>query len=101
MLFNIGIEPATNENEAYGIIVPVFNKLGYGCNSAADNEKEIIDQVTDAILLVTKEMMLDGLDLELLNEGATDYSQTYSDFTHWLIVDVNVGELKEKPSALI
>ena len=31
MLFMVGIEPPINENEAFGIIVPAFEKLGYGC----------------------------------------------------------------------
>jgi hypothetical protein len=102
MLFNIGIEPATNENEAYGIIVPVFNKVNYGCNSAADNEKDIVQQATDAILTMAEELIFDGIDLELLNEGYADYSQNpdYSDFTRWLAIDIDISELKGKPKRI-
>lgn len=102
MLFMIGIEPADTKDEAHGIIVPVFNKVNYGCNSAADNEKDIVQQATDAILTMVEELVIDGFDLEILNEGYKDYSQNqeYSDFTRWLAIDINVSELKGKPKRI-
>jgi hypothetical protein len=102
MLFMIGIEPAETKDEAYGIIVPVFNKINYGCNSAADNEKDIVQQATDAILSMVEELVLDGIDLEILNEGYKDYSQNqeYSDFTRWLAIDIDISELKGKPKRI-
>lgn len=102
MLFMIGIEPPETKDAAYGIIVPVFNKVNYGCNSAADNERDIVQQATDAILSMVKELVLDGIDLEILNEGYKDYSenQEYSDFTRWLAIDIDVSELKGKPKRI-
>ena len=102
MLFMIGIEPAKTKYEAHGIIVPVFNKVNYGCNSAADHEKDIVQQATDAILTMVEELVLDGIDLEILNEGYKDYSQNqeYSDFTRWLAIDIDVSELKGKPKRI-
>ncbi len=98
----IGIEPPETKDAAYGIIVPVFNKVNYGCNSAADNERDIVQQATDAILSMVKELVLDGIDLEILNEGYKDYSenQEYSDFTRWLAIDIDVSELKGKPKRI-
>jgi hypothetical protein len=102
MLFMIGIEPAKAKDEAYGIIVPVFNKINYGCNSAADNEKDIVQQATDAILSMVEELVLDGIDLEILNEGYKDYNQNqeYSDFSRWLAIDIDMSELKGKPKRI-
>ena len=98
----IGIEPPEKKDEAYRIIVPVFNKVNYGCNSAADNERDIVQQATDAILSMIEELVLDGIDLELLNEGYEDYSQNQenSDFTRWLAIDIDVSELKGKPKRI-
>lgn len=102
MLFMIGIEPAETKDETYGIIVPVFNKVNYGCNSAADNEIDIVQQATDAILSMVEELVLDGIDLEILNEGYKDYSQNqeHSDFTRWLAIDIDISELKGKPKRI-
>ena len=102
MLFMIGIEPPETKDEAYGIIVPVFNKVNYGCNSAADNERDIVQQATDAILSMVEELVLDGIDLEILNEGYKDYSQNQenSHFTRWLAIDIDVSELKGKPKRI-
>ena len=49
MLFTIGIETPTNENEAYGITVPALFTEEYSCFSAADTLEEIPTQATDAI----------------------------------------------------
>lgn len=102
MLFMIGIEPAETKSVAHGIIVPVFNKVNFGCNSAADNEKDIVQQATDAILTMVEELVLNGFDLEILNEGYKDYSQNqeYSNFTRWLAIDIDVSELKGKPKRI-
>jgi hypothetical protein len=102
MLFMIGIEPSETKDGSYGIVVPVFNKVNYGCKSAADNERDIVQQATDAILSMVEEVVLDGLDLEILNEGYKDYSQNleYSGFTRWLAIDIDVSELKGKPKRI-
>ncbi|MEH6447471.1 MAG: type II toxin-antitoxin system HicB family antitoxin [Oleispira sp.] len=102
MLFMIGIEPATKENEAHGITAPIFNKVGHSCNSATDNEKNIVYKATDAILIKAEEMVLAGADLELLNEGYKDYSQDakYSEFTRWLAIDVDISNLIGKPKRI-
>lgn len=92
MLFMIGIEPATNKDEAYGMVVPVFSKFNYVCNSASDDESGIVSSVTEAILMIAEEMVLEGVDLEVLNEGYKDYSQVpeYEYFTRWLAVEVDL-----------
>jgi hypothetical protein len=102
MLFMIGIKPATKEDEAYGITAPVFDKVGQSCNSATDNEKNIVYKATDAILIKAEEMVLAGADLELLSEGYKDYSQDakYSAFTRWLAIDVDISNLTGKPKRI-
>ncbi|WP_435277341.1 type II toxin-antitoxin system HicB family antitoxin (plasmid) [Psychrobium sp. nBUS_13] len=96
MLFMVGIEPATNDNEAHGIIVPVFEKLGYGCYSAADEREEILFKAKEVILLMAEEVINDGHLIESLDEGYTDYQSQHEDFTQWLAIDVPVSALKGK-----
>lgn len=98
MLFMIGIQQATTSKEAHSIIAPIFDDIGYGCSSASDFEEEIVQVATNAILTIVEEMMIDGFDLESLNEGYIDYSQDtrYSDFNRWIEVDIDVSCLKEK-----
>lgn len=95
MLFNIGIE-AASDGSAFGIIAPVFDKHGYGCTTAADNEGDIAHQAIDAVLLMIEEVIADGVDLESLNEGYIDYSECadYSDFKRWLVIDIDISKPK-------
>ncbi len=60
MLFTVGIEPPVNDSEAWGIIVPVFEKIGYGCFFASDEESDILYQAKCAILEMTEEAINDG-----------------------------------------
>lgn len=96
MLFMVGVECPKNENEAYGIIVPAFEKLGYGCFSAADDRKEILYQAKEAILLMAEELVNDGHLIENLDEGYQDYQQDNPQFTEWLAIEVPVESLKGK-----
>jgi hypothetical protein len=96
MLFMVGIEPPSNDNEAFGIIVPVFEKLGYGCFSAADMQEQILYQAKEAILMMAQEMVIDGKLIESLEQGYQDYRKQYPDFTQWLALEVPVESLKGK-----
>lgn len=96
MLFMVGIEPANHENEAFGIIVPVFEKLGYGCFSAADEREEILFKAKEVILLMAEEVINDGHLIEALNEGYQDYQSQHEDFSQWLALEVPVEALKGK-----
>lgn len=96
MLFMVGIEPPSNDNEAFGIIVPVFEKLGYGCFSAADSQEQILYQAKEAILMMAQEMVIDGKLIESLEQGYQDYRKQYPDFTQWLALEVPVESLKGK-----
>lgn len=102
MLFNIGVSVPANKNEAYGITVPIFEKLGYGCVSAADTEQEILNQAKDAIYTMAEELLLDGIGLEQLDEYFHVYSdqEKHSDFDHWLWVEVDLSDLKGKPQRI-
>lgn len=96
MLFMVGIEPPSNDNEAFGIIVPVFEKLGYGCFSAADTQEQILYQAKETILMMAQELVIDGKLIESLEQGYQDYRKQYPDFTQWLALEVPVESLKGK-----
>jgi hypothetical protein len=100
MLMMIGIEPPSSSNHAYGLIVPVFEKLGYGCFSAADEEKDIFFKAKEAILLMAEEALSDGHLIEGLDEGYRDYSSEHPDFTKWIALDIPLEALKAKQKRL-
>ena len=85
MLFTIGIETPTNENEAYGITVPALFTEEYSCFSAADTLEEIPTQATDAIHSILEMMFEDGIDInELQDKG----------YRHYLDVDISAYQGK-------
>ncbi|SGZ09088.1 type II toxin-antitoxin system HicB family antitoxin [Moritella viscosa] len=96
MLFMIGIENPKNENEAYGMIVPAFEQIGYGCISAADEKKDIFSQAKLAILDMAEEAYKDGHLLSALDVGYTEHSKDYPDFDQWVALDVPVESIKAK-----
>lgn len=102
MLFSVGVELAKNKDELNGIVVPVFDKFGYGCNSASESEDKIISNAIDAILTISYEMILDGLDLSLLQEGYADYSddKKYSLFTRWIYINVELSSIEGKQARI-
>lgn len=75
MLFMVGIE-RPQEDTSWGIVVPVFEQFGYGCVSAADEQKEILYRAKAAILEMAAEMVADGHNLASLDVGYTDYRKT-------------------------
>jgi len=93
MLFMVGIENPKNENEAYGMVVPAFDKIGYGCISAADEEKDVFSQVKLAILDMAKEVYKDGHLLSVLDAGYTDYSKEYPEFDQWVALNIPVESI--------
>lgn len=92
----VGVERPENDNEAYGIIVPVFEKLGYGCFSAADEREAILYQAKEVILLMAEELINDGHLIEALDEGYQEYHQDHPEFNEWLAIEVPVESLKGK-----
>ena len=96
MLFMVGIERPANDNEAYGLIVPVFEKLGYGCFTAADTREEILYQAKAVILTMAEEVINDGHLINSLNEGYQDHQQHHPDFHEWLALEVPIEALKGK-----
>lgn len=96
MLFMVGIERPQDNNTAWGIIVPVFEELGYGCISAADKQEEILYRAKEVILLMSEEVIADGHMLSTLNTGFVDYRTKYPEFTEWLAIEVPVEGLKGK-----
>lgn len=96
MLFMIGIERPVNDDTAWGIIVPVFEKLGYGCCTAADEKSEILYRAKDVILEMAADVIADGHSLSALDEGFVDYRSEYPDFDDWMAIEVPVEGLKGK-----
>lgn len=96
MLFMVGIEVPENEDTAYGIIVPVFEKVGYGCASAADKREDILNQAKLAILDMAEEVINDGILPKALNEGFQHYQSEYPEFKEWIAVEVPIESLSGK-----
>ncbi|TPE54300.1 hypothetical protein FJM67_04960 [Maribrevibacterium harenarium] len=96
MLFMVGIEKPENKNSAWGIVVPVFEELGYGCVSAADSQAELLYRAKEAILTMAEEVIADGHMISALDRGFADYQADYPSFERWLAVEVPVEGLKGK-----
>ncbi|MFT7683655.1 MAG: hypothetical protein ACI935_003155 [Moritella dasanensis] len=94
MLFMVGIETPENEQCAYGMVVPAFDILGYGCVSAADEEADVLSQVKLAILDMAEEAYKDGHLLSSLDVGYKDHSEEYPDFDRWIELDVPVETIQ-------
>lgn len=95
MIFKVGIESPASKNEAWGIIVPIFDKLGYGCISAADDRKDLKKHATEAIETMIEEVIRDGKTLaELLALTEDDYQAQYPEFTEWFDLDIKISSLK-------
>lgn len=99
MLLTIGIETPTNENEAYGIAVPLLFTDTYACISAADTLEEIPTQATDAIHSILEMMFEDGVDISELVDKGYKYYQALEDFNYcdtWLLLDVDMSAYQGK-----
>lgn len=95
MIFTVGLETPANENQAYGMIVPVLCQLNYGCFSAADEVEDLLPMVTEAINLNLESMVEDGIDISTIQDkGVTHYKADpeYADFDTWLLVDIDISE---------
>lgn len=99
MLFTIGIETPDNENEAYGIAVPVLFTDKYACISAADTLEEIPVQATDTIHSILEMMFEDGTNISELQDKGYKYYKTLEDFNYcdtWLLLDVDISAYQGK-----
>lgn len=99
MLFMVGIEEPKNKNEAWGIVVPVFERLGLGCVSAVDDEKDILVEAKDVILSMAEIALEQGVLLDDLAEPYRDYSQN-EDFKHctrWVALEVDMAAINDEP----
>lgn len=99
MLFHVLVETPKSEDESFGIYVPAFSRLDYGCYSAADTEEEIVSQAQDAILGMSEEVLADGYDLNDLKSNSVfslSADSEHSDFDYQLVLDVDLSELKGK-----
>lgn len=96
----VGIETPKDDDHAFGIIVPVFEKLGYGCFSAADTQEEITLKAKEVILLMAEELIRDGHLIDSLIEGYRDYSLVHKEFSQWFALEVPLEALKAKQKRL-
>jgi len=96
MLFMVGIETPKSTNEAWGLVVPVFEKFGFSCVSAVDNEDDIVMEARDAILSMAEVALEQGVVLNELAEPYVDYSKekAFAHFDRWLAVDVDLSEIR-------
>lgn|SRR5690606_2269543 len=102
MLFMVGIETPSDDSQAWGIEVPVFERVGLGCTSAADNEGDILNQARDAILTMAEVALAQGILLEELAEPYHDYStdNQYHHCSRWIALDVNLAAISNKQQRL-
>ena len=102
MLFMVGIETPENDSCAWGIEVPVFERIGLGCTSAADKEGDILNQATSAILTMAEVAMEQGILLDELAEPYHDYSndENYSHCSRWIALDVDLSAISDKQQRL-
>ena len=102
MLFMVGIETPENDSCAWGIEVPVFERIGLGCTSAADKEGDILNQATSAILTMAEVAMEQGILLDELAEPYHDYSkdENYSHCSRWIALDIDLSAISDKQQRL-
>lgn len=60
MLFIVGIEYLKSEGKNFGIIVLVFECIGYGCLLSVSSVDLIVINVKDVILIMVEEVVMDG-----------------------------------------
>ncbi len=94
MLFLVGIEAPKNENEAWGIVVPAFERLGMVCASAANKRDEIIFRAKEAILTMVEEALHDGHLLSALDIDLANYRENNPECLEWLGLEVPVDSLR-------
>jgi len=104
MFFTVGIEEPCEENIAYGLSIPAFDKYGYGCVSAADQQADIPIMAREAILTIIEEMLLSGSHSleEITDEGVTTYSKN-TEYLHcntWFMLDVELSSFEGKQQRL-
>ncbi|HDQ6601921.1 TPA: type II toxin-antitoxin system HicB family antitoxin, partial [Escherichia coli O113:H4] len=100
MFFSVGVETPKDDQIAYGITVPAFDRFDFGCVSAADSQAEIPVMAREAILAIVEEMVLSGahsLD-DIHDEGYLAYSDNinYSHCDSWFVIDVDLSEVEGK-----
>ncbi|HFF3493613.1 TPA: type II toxin-antitoxin system HicB family antitoxin [Escherichia coli] len=100
MFFSVGVETPKDDQIAYGITVPAFDRFDFGCVSAADSQAEIPVMAREAILAIVEEMVLSGahsLD-DIHDEGYLVYSDNinYSHCDSWFVIDVDLSEVEGK-----
>ncbi|AFJ45798.1 type II toxin-antitoxin system HicB family antitoxin [Shimwellia blattae] len=100
MFFSVGVESPENTHTAYGIIVPAFDRLNYGCISAADEMADIPVMAREVILSVVEEMMLSGAYSveDITDAGVATYAgeSEYAGFDTWFMIDVDLSEFSGK-----
>ena len=96
MLFRIGLERPTDNDTAFGIIIPALCYGDYLTVSAADSFEEIVPMAREAAYTIMGEMALNGdLDIcKIAEANRVDYRNDpeYKEFPEWVFVDVEVGD---------
>jgi len=104
MFFTVGIEEPREANTAYGLSIPAFDKYGYGCISAADEQADIPIMAREAILTIIEEMLLSGTHSieDITDEGVAAYSKC-TEYLHcntWLMLDIELSSFEGKQQRL-
>lgn len=103
MLFSIGVELPTHDDEAFGLVVPALCAVGLGCFSAADSEDEIIPMVTEAITMMLEELRDQGRTLDTIKDLGVMHYRTDPEYAYcgaWLMLDIDTSAFEGKPKRI-
>ncbi|WP_019933200.1 type II toxin-antitoxin system HicB family antitoxin [Oceanimonas smirnovii] len=93
MLFSVGIEYPSHDGNALGMVVPALSRDDYACFSAADSEEQVESMATEAIAMVVKEMVSNGVSVDSLKDMGLCHYRRLEDYNHcdgWLLLDVDL-----------
>lgn len=93
--FSVGLESPADTDTAWGIYVPAFDGIGYGCVSAADTQEGTESAAHEAILAMITYMRDAGEDLRTLRDAGTAAYQANPDYRHcdrWLTIEAELPE---------
>lgn len=99
MLFSVGVEYPSHDEEAFGLVVPALFDHGHACFSAADSEEQIKAMATEAISMVVEEMVSSGASVDGIKDMGPRHYSKQEDYEHcdaWLLLDVDLTEFMGK-----
>ena len=100
MFFSVGVETPENTHTAFGISVPAFDKMGYCCVSAADEQADIPVMAREAILAIVEDIIINASHSveDITDAGFRTYA-AQPDYAHcdsWFMIDIDLSVFEGK-----